>query len=280
MLGREVVAENRRRGHAALGLSHVQGDITDPQAVAYWVGSFRPQLVVNCAAFTRVDECEERRDHAFEVNARGAAHVAAAAARAGARLVHLSTDYVFDGRAQEPYPETAPTGPLSVYGESKLAGEKEVLAAGGGGGRDPLVVRTSWLFGAGGPNFVRTLLGFIEGGQRRLTIVADQTGCPTYTPFLARALCDLAASDLGGVVHYRNREPVSWYELAVEVVRLVDRSVEVVPITTAHLPRPAARPAYSVLDVTHCEEALGREVEPWGWGLVEYLALIRRRRNR
>jgi dTDP-4-dehydrorhamnose reductase len=266
MLGRAVVEEARRRGHAAHGLSRQQADVTDLERLLYWAEAFRPDLLVNCAAFTRVDDCEQHRERAFEVNGRAVANVVRSAESAGARLLHVSTDYVFDGRASEPYREDAETAPQSVYGESKLLGERRALAY-----PEALVVRVSWLFGPGGANFARTLLGLIDRGQNPLQVVDDQIGCPTYTPFVAGALWDLAPLGLTGVIHYRNREPVSWYGFAREIARLRNRAVEVLPVTTAEFPRPAPRPAYSVLDVTRFEEAVGREVEPWGWGLVEYL---------
>jgi dTDP-4-dehydrorhamnose reductase len=231
-------------------------------------------VVVNCAAHTRVDACETETARAFAVNAEGAAHAAALAGRAGALLVHVSTDYVFEGAASEPYREDAPTAPLSVYGRSKLEGERRALDAG-----RSLVVRTSWLFGPGGPNFVATMVGLIEEGRLPLRVVADQEGCPTYTPFLARALLDLAAREATGIVHYRNREPVSWYAFAVAIARLWSGAAEVVPVTTAEFPRPAPRPAYSVLDVGRFEHLAGRRVEPWEWGLVETLAHLRETRK-
>ncbi len=270
MLGRALVAEARSRGWAALALPRGQADVRDRDRLLYWADTFRPELVVNCAAFTKVDRCEAEPEHAFEVNGRAVEHVAAAAERAGARLIQLSTDYVFDGRGSAPYREEDPTAPLSVYGKSKLAGEARALAL-----PRTLVVRTSWLFGPGGPNFVATIVGMIGRGERRLRVVEDQVGCPTYTPFLARAILDLARLPMDGVVHYRNREPVSWYAFADEIARLWASRVEVVPVSTREVPRPAPRPAYSVLDVARCEAALGRRVEPWGWGLVEYLAAIR-----
>jgi dTDP-4-dehydrorhamnose reductase len=277
MLGQAVVAEARSRGWAALGLSRAQADIADAGGLLGWADSFRPELVVNCAAFTKVDACETERTQAFVINGEAVAHVAAAAARAGAALVHVSTDYVFDGMPRaprEPYREDAPTGPLSVYGRSKLAGEAHALADGRG-----LVVRTSWLFGPGGPNFVATMVGLIEAGRVPLRVVRDQEGCPTYAPFLARALLDLAQRGVTGVVHYRNREPVSWYAFAAEIARLWSGAVDVVPIATAEFPRPAPRPAYSVLDVTRFERSAGRPVEPWEWGLIETLADLRRERE-
>jgi dTDP-4-dehydrorhamnose reductase len=294
MLGRAVVAEARRRGKAALALSYGQADVADAERVTYWAETFRPDVVVNCAAYTRVDDCEGDEAAATAVNGDAVAHVAAAAARVGARLVQVSTDYVFDGRAEAPYREDAATAPLSAYGRSKLAGERRALAGDGAdrtassgaqrtassGEQRNLVVRTSWLFGPGGPNFVAAIVGQIEQGKRQLRVVDDQTGCPTYTPYLARAIWDLAAAGATGVFHYRNREPVTWFGFAREIAHLLDCSVGVTPATTAETPRPAPRPAYSVLDVTRFEKTVGRRVEPWGLGLVEYLAQWQRKGSR
>jgi dTDP-4-dehydrorhamnose reductase len=277
MLGRAVVAAARRCGMAALALSRGQADVTDGDRVRYWADTFRPDWVVNCAASTRVDDCEGDEARATAVNGDAVAGLAAAAARVGARLVQVSTDYVFDGRGDSPYREDAATAPLSAYGRSKLAGERHALAGDGAGN---LVVRTSWLFGPGGPNFVAAILGQIERGERELRVVDDQTGCPTYAPYLARAIWQLAAAGAAGVVHYRNREPVTWCGFAREIVHLVDCSVAVTPVATAEMPRPAPRPAYSVLDVTRFEKTVGRRVEPWGLGLVEYLANWQRKGSR
>jgi len=266
MLGQAVVAEARSRGWDALGLSHAQADVTRIADTS----DFRPDLVVNCAAFTKVALCETEPEQAFAVNGDAVARVAAVARQAGAPLVHVSTDYVFEGTASTPYREDSPTGPLSVYGRSKLAGEAHALAYERG-----VVVRTSWLFGPGSPNFVATMVDLIEAGKLPLRVVRDQEGCPTYTPFLARALLDLAGRGAAGVVHYRNREPVSWYAFAAEIARQWCGGVEVVPLTTAEFPRPAPRPAYSVLDVTRFEECVGRPVEPWERGLAETLRHLR-----
>jgi dTDP-4-dehydrorhamnose reductase len=278
MLGQAVVQEARSRGWAALGLSHEHADVTDRDRLLYWAEAFRPEVVLNCAAYTKVDACEEEPERALAVNGEGAGHAAAAAGRVGARLVHVSTDYVFDGRlegkAREPYREDAPAGPLSEYGRSKLEGERRALDY-----ERSLVVRTSWLFGPGGPNFVATMVGLIEAGRVPLRVVADQEGCPTYAPFLAAALLDLARLGATGTVHYRNREPVSWYAFAVEIARLWSGAVEVVPVTTAEFPRPAPRPSWSVLDVARFEEIAGRRVEPWQLGLAETLARMRKGRN-
>jgi len=275
MLGRAVVAEARSRGFAALGLSREQADVTDRERLLYWAEAFRPELVVNCAAYTKVDACEgDGREAAFAINGAAVANVAAAAASVNAPLIHVSTDYVFDGGAREPYREDTATAPLSVYGQSKLEGERHALAYERG-----LVVRTSWLYGPEGPNFVTTMVDLIERGQLPLRVVEDQEGCPTYTLFLARAILDLAARGTTGVIHYRNRDPVSWYSFASVIAALWSGEAEVKPVTTREFPRPAPRPAYSVLDVTRFEKIVGRRVETWGWGLVEHLAWLRRQRR-
>lgn len=266
MLGKSVVAEGRRRGQGVLGLSHAQGDITDRDRVLYWAESFEPQVIVNCAAFTQVDACEEKREHALEANGHALAHVAAAADRCHARLIHISSDYVFDGTATEPIPEDAPTGPVSVYGESKLLGETEALKH-----PNTLVLRASWLFGPGGHNFVATIRRLLEAGKP-LKVVDDQVGAPTYTPFLARAIWDLAPLEVCGILNYQNRDAVSWHGFACEIARTLNIAAEVEPVPTSEFPRPAQRPAYSVLDVTRFEAAVGRSVEPWIAGLAAYLS--------
>jgi dTDP-4-dehydrorhamnose reductase len=277
MLGRAVTAAARRRGFPALALSHTQADVRNRERLLYWAREFRPELVVNAAAYTKVDQAETEREAAFAVNGAAVEAVAEAASVAtagGAVLLQVSTDYVFDGvrsATSEPYKEDAPTAPLSVYGASKLAGERLALQYG-----RSLVVRTSWLFGPGGPNFVATIVRLLREGKP-LRVVDDQCGGPTYTPYLAAALLDLAplaAGGLGGVVHYQNREPVTWYGLACEIARLASgpaAAAAVVPVSTAEFPRPAVRPAFSVLDVGRFEAAVGRRVEPWEMGLSEYM---------
>jgi dTDP-4-dehydrorhamnose reductase len=266
MLGSALVREVRRREGTALGLSHLQGDIADIDRVVEWVERFQPQVIYNCAAMTRVDDCESEQELAFRVNGEAVGNLAEVAIQADISLVHVSSDYVFDGRAESPYREDHPTSPVSVYGRSKLAGELAALRHPGS-----LVVRASWLFGPGGGNFVATMMRLIGSGTSPLRVVDDQLGGPTYTPFLARALVDLVACGATGVVHYQNREPVTWYGLACRIAERFRPTVEVLPVTTEEFPRPAPRPAYSVLDVSRCEGLLGRPVECWDWGLYEYL---------
>jgi dTDP-4-dehydrorhamnose reductase len=297
MLGRAVLRAARGRGWPTLALGREQADVLDEARLVFWVEEFRPELVVNCAAYTRVDDCESQPERAMAVNGEAVGAVARAAGRCGARLLQVSTDYVFgggpggsagaggqagEGRAgatltgsgelPRAYREDDPPRPLSVYGRSKLLGEERALACG-----NSLVVRTSWLFGEGGPNFVATIVGQIERGTRPLRVVADQVGAPTYAPFLARALLDLGPLAATGIVHYRNREPVSWYSFAAVIARrwpAAGGPVEVLPVSTAEFPRPAPRPAWSVLAVERCEALLGRPVESWEPGLAEYLSRL------
>jgi dTDP-4-dehydrorhamnose reductase len=276
MLGRAVVREARRRGIPALGLAREQADVRDAERLLAWAKDFQPTAIVNCAAFTQVDACQERRDHAFAVNGAAVDHVVAAAAMVGAGLLQVSTDYVFPGRpAGEalPYREGDPPAPLSVYGESKLLGERRAAAY-----DRALVVRTSWLFGPGGPNFVATIARLLGEGRLPLRVVDDQHGCPTYAPFLARALVELAplvaAGALTGHLHYCNREPTTWFGLAREIARQMAPAAEVLAVTTAQFPRPAPRPGYSVLATARFEAVTGRPVEPWCWGLSDYLQTL------
>jgi dTDP-4-dehydrorhamnose reductase len=266
IVGRAVVREGRRRGWPVLGLSHGQAEITDRQRLDDACAAFRPGLIVNCAAFTQVDLCEAEPERALAVNGAAVGSLVRVAETSGARLVHLSTDYVFDGRATAPYAEDHPTAPQSSYGRSKLEGEIQALAS-----DRSLVVRTSWIFGAGGANFVDTIAGRIRGGQKSFRVVDDQLGAPTWAPFLARALADLGEWGTTGLVHYQNRPPVTWYEFAREIALRLDPGVEITPISTADAPRPAPRPAYSVLAVDRFERLAGRTVESWHEGLANHL---------
>lgn len=268
MLGRAVAAYWRQRQQAVLALSRSQADITDRQRLSELALAFRPRLIVNCAAFTYVDRCESEREHAFRVNGASVGHVVAAAERIDARLIHVSSDYVFDGETASPYGEEAATGPRSVYGASKLEGEKQALAY-----ARALVVRSSWVFGPGGANFVATIRRLLSESSEPLKVVDDQIGCPTYTPYLARALWDLATLGASGIVHYCNRDAVSWHGFATEIARQLAPRREVLPVPTSEFPRPAPRPAYSVLDTRRFENAVGRRVEPWIAGLTDYLQL-------
>lgn len=270
MLGRAVASHWRRLRTPVLALGRAQADLTDPKSLAHWTREFAPEVIVNCAAFTAVDACEEREEHATRINGHSVGSLAELASEHGAALIHVSSDYVFDGEATRPIPEDAATGPRSAYGRGKLLGEEQALSY-----ERATVVRASWLFGPGGGNFVATIRRLLTEGKTPLRVVDDQIGRPTYTPFLARALWDLSRltvrGEASGLVHYGNREATSWHGLATEIARIIAPGAEVLPVATSEFPRPAHRPAYSVLDVARFEAWTGRVVEPWLLGLVEYL---------
>jgi dTDP-4-dehydrorhamnose reductase len=265
MLGRDVVAAARSRGHECVGLDRAQLDVTDARAVEAAIADAAPAVVVNCAGWTDVDGAESNEQAALAVNGAGAANLARAALAAGAQLLQISTDYVFDGSARRPYVESDPTGPRSAYGRTKLAGEQAVLAA----SPDHLVVRTAWLFGQGGRNFAATMLALAASGRDEVAVVTDQIGCPTFTGHLAEKLLDLAAQRRRGILHEAATGRCSWNEFAQAVFAAAGLDVRVTPTTSDALARPAPRPAWSVL-------ASERDPEPmpaWQEGLAAYLAL-------
>lgn len=242
-LGVDLVAECTRSGDDVIGLDRAGLDIADRSAVLGTVTTLRPDVIVNAAAWTAVDACEGDRDRAFQVNALGPRWIREAADLVDAHLVQISTDYVFDGTLDRPYDEWDEPNPASVYGASKLAGEREA-------GPGATVIRTSWVCGANGNNMVKTILRLVEE-HRSLSFVDDQRGCPTFTADLARMVRQLAAERRSGVHHVTNAGAVSWYEFVRSIVAETGRDPSMVhPISTADLdpPRPAPRPANSVLD--------------------------------
>jgi len=266
MLGRAVAEAAARRGHEVVALRRAELDVTDAAAVERALAAAAPRAVVNCAGFTDVDGAEADEAAALRVNGAGAGHVARAAAQASARVVHVSTDYVFDGTKREPWTESDPVGPLQAYGRTKLAGERAVAAA----NPDHAIVRAGWLFGAGGRNFADTMLGLLAE-RDEVEVVADQVGHPTWTGHLAPALIELAERDGdAGIFHATGPDHCSWYELAAEIARAAGRPARVVPTTTERFARPAPRPAYSVLAT---ERAPGVVLPAWAEGLAAYLAV-------
>jgi len=258
MLGRDVVAAAEGVGHAVIGLARRDLDVTDPDAVRAAVADARPDAVVNCAAWTDVDGAEEHEADATRINGEGAAHVAAAAPY----VVHVSSDYVFDGTATEPYTETDRTGPAGAYGRSKLAGELAVAANG-----NHAVVRSAWLFGIHGRNFVATMLRLAEY-RDEVNVVADQIGCPTFAGHLAPALVEIAERRFSGILHVAGGGWCSWHELAEATFAEAGADCRALPVTTAEFPRPAPRPAWSVLGSTRAEAPT---LPPWREGLSAYL---------
>jgi dTDP-4-dehydrorhamnose reductase len=265
MLGRAVVEVATRLGHDVQGRSRAELDITAAEATRLAVLAGRPHAIINCAAYTDVDGAESDWRSAEAVNVRGAANVAAAAAEVGALIVHVSTDYVFDGSKREPWLESDPVGPLGVYGETKLAGEQAVAEA----TRAHAIVRTAWLFGTGGKNFVDTMLAL--GEQRdEVAVVTDQIGCPTWTGHLAGALVELAGRpDETGIHHVAGSGSCSWNELALEIFERAGIECRVLPATSEQFVRPAARPAYSVLGSERRDPLV---LPRWQDGVRAYLA--------
>lgn len=264
MLGRDVVRACEGRGADVVALAHSELDITDGPAVDAEIAAARPDAVVNCAAWTDVDGAEDHEAEATRVNNEAAGLVAVAAAEVGAKILHPSSDYVFDGEKGEPYVESDHTGPLSAYGRSKLAGETSVAVV----NPNHHVIRSSWLFGVGGRNFVETMLHLAEQ-QPEVLVVSDQVGCPTYTPHLAGAIARLLESDAYGIHHVAAAGACSWFEFAQEIFDQSGIECRVMAATTEMLARKAPRPAYSALA---SERADAIELPSWSEGLREYLA--------
>ena len=240
-------------------------DITDGDQVRHTVIAERPDVIVNASAYTAVDRAEEEAELAFRVNAQGPLHLARAAADAGARLIHVSTDYVFDGSACTPYATDAPCSPLGVYGKSKREGERNVLDTLDA----PVIIRTAWLYSQYGNNFVKTMLRLFKE-KPELNVVTDQVGGPTWATTLAGAVWKAVMKpDLAGIFHWTDAGVTSWYDFAVAIAEealargLIDHPIPIHPIPTAEYPTPARRPAYSVLDCTSSWRAL--ELTPTQW---------------
>ncbi|MFQ5466021.1 MAG: dTDP-4-dehydrorhamnose reductase [Thermodesulfobacteriota bacterium] len=280
-LGRDLVGRLEAAGLVVAARGSSELDVTDRGRVSGAVKEAAPQVVINCAAYTAVDRAEAERDRAFEVNAAGARNLALAARESRAALIHISTDFVFDGARPEPYTELDPPRPLGVYGASKLAGEREIERA----LDEHVIVRASWLYGsAGGGNFVKTILG-LAAERERLRVVYDQTGSPTWTGDLADALVAVTMR-IGrgggrapyGTYHYSNEGVASWYDLAVAAIEGARglgaelRCASVEPIRTSEYPTPAARPAYSVLDKGKIKETFGVAIPHWRASLGKMLA--------
>jgi dTDP-4-dehydrorhamnose reductase len=264
-LGRALLEELHDRD--ALGVRHADLDVSDSAAVDSLISRVHPDVVINAAAFTKVDVAESEESAAYAVNAIGAGVVARACTKQGARLIHISTDYVFEGNAKIPYDESSPTGPRTAYGRTKLAGEKEVLTSG-----DHVVVRTAWLFSRWDGNFVTTMRR-AAAGNGPIRVVHDQRGSPTSAHDLSRSLVALAEAGVdGGIYHAVNSDEATWYELARAVFeRCGAQADRVEPVSTSEFPRPAARPAFSVLSSVRWEKTRIAPLRPWSEALADVL---------
>lgn len=249
-------------------------DITDVSAVEGFFEYHNPDVVINCAAYTAVDKAENDRETAFRINARAAGILAKAAAESGAFLVHISTDYVFDGKHYYPYTETDRLNPVSVYARSKSAGEDEVIQTGG----KAIIIRTSWLYSSFGHNFIKTIMKY--GAERdSLNVVFDQTGTPTYAQDLAKTILDILplamTSDSTEIYHYSNEGVASWYDFAVAILEIAGIRCNVNPITTKEYPLPAYRPCYSVLDKSKIRKKFAVEIPYWRHSLKKCILKIK-----
>jgi len=265
-LGRALAGVCTKRGVDFEGRDIDTLDVGDAAAVTGWIEGSKPYAVINCAAFTAVDDCESDEHSALRVNGTAVGHIAKACNTVGARLVQISTDYVFAGNSGRPYREDDPVAPISAYGRTKLRGEELAVDA-----RHHLVVRTAWLYGYGGRNFVEAIRGKIDSGASSLKVVADQLGSPTFCDDLAEAVLDLMKADIDGVVHAVNTGETTWHGFAVAIASLLGKDVEVLRVKTGESPRPAPRPAYSVLNTSRLSGALGRSMPPWEDALERYL---------
>lgn len=264
MLGRDMMA---LIGDAARGVDIDEIDITSLESTERIIRTLKPETVINCAAYTDVDGCETNVETAMQVNGEGVAHLAMASREIGARLVHVSTDYVFDGGKGSPYVEDDAPCPLGVYGESKLAGEMNAAF-----NPDHLIVRTQWLYGLHGKNFVETMLR-LAVEKDELSVVDDQIGSPTWTVDLALAIAALLKTGHRGIYHAANSGYCSWNEFAQAIFQEAGLSVKVKGMTTEQLNRPARRPLYSTLDCSKLEQDAGFRPQPWRTALKKYLQL-------
>lgn len=276
-LGSDLVPLVRSAGFEVVPFSSADLDITDKAGVMAKVGEVRPDLIINCGAYTKVDLAEKEEAKAFAVNRDGAANLATAAASVKAVLVHVSTDFVFDGVRPHPYAESDATNPLGVYGASKLAGEAEIQKR----LESHVIVRTSWLYGVNGGNFVKTMLR-LASEREGLRVVYDQTGSPTWSADLASALVAIALDIKAGnrhwgLYHYSNEGVASWYDLAVAAIAegrrlgLPIKCTHVEPILTAEYPTPAKRPPYSVFDKALIKKTFGMSIPNWRVSLSEMM---------
>jgi dTDP-4-dehydrorhamnose reductase len=278
MLGQDLVLYLKNAGFELHCTDIEEMDIAKASAVLNRVGSVQPGLVINCAAYTAVDKAESEQDRAVAVNRDGPGHLADACSKLEIPLIHISTDYVFDGRSRKPYHEEDLVNPVGIYAQSKWEGEEKIRA---GLGRH-VIIRTSWLFGCHGSNFVKTMLR-LAGERDQLKVVSDQKGCPTWTGHLGQAMAQIAGrmrtnlKEISwGTYHYCGKGATSWFDFAVRIIenarqRKDLRVSEILPVTTCEYPTPAKRPIYSVLDCSKMTREFGIAPKPWKEGLDRVL---------
>jgi dTDP-4-dehydrorhamnose reductase len=277
MLGKDLmgVLHSSLPDDEVVGWDVEEIDIQKGEDAVTKIEKLRPDIVVHIAAYTDVDGCEANEDKAFSVNAEGTKYVALAASRCRAKMVYLSTDYVFDGNKREPYGESDSPHPLNVYGRSKLQGEQYVREL----VKTALIIRTQWLYGRYGKNFVTSVLQQARE-KRTLSIVNDQIGSPTYTMDLAKAISVLIQFDAQGIFHVANSDFCTWYTFGQAILNLSGMNeVKVIPISSEQLGRPAVRPSYSVFNCQKLKKETGLTLRPWSEALKDYLAACRLTRD-
>jgi len=270
MLGSDLLLQLRRK-HEVIGLDKEEIDITSMPSCEGAINEHAPDIVINAAAYTDVDGCEKAKNECFAVNAGAVKNIAESCREKNIRIIHFSTDYVFDGNSNEPYKEDYPCNPVNVYGASKLAGENYLQNL----SDNYIIIRTEWLYGKNGKNFVRTIL---DKAQiiNKLEVVDDQIGAPTYTRDLAHAVDLLIERNITGIFHITNRGNCSWFQFARKILQEGGiTNVQVLPIKSDQLQRPAPRPPYSVLSMQKFISATGKTMQPWQLALQDYLHDVR-----
>jgi len=266
MLGSDLLLKLSAE-HEVIGMDKEEIDIVSASECKGAIKETEPDIVINAAAYTNVDGCETAKDECFAVNAEAVKNIAGACRDKNIRIIHFSTDYVFDGTAKQPYREDDQCNPINTYGESKLAGERYLQSL----TDNYVLIRTSWLYGIKGKNFVQTILEKVKT-TKKLTVVDDQTGSPTYTKDLAAAVDLLIKQNAKGIFHITNRGSCSWFQFAVKILQEAGiHGIDITPIKSDQLHRLAMRPAYSVLSMRKFIQTTGKAVQPWQLGLQDYL---------
>lgn len=270
MLGSDLLLQLGRK-HETIGLDKDEIDITSMQACENAINENEPDIVVNAAAYTDVDGCENAISECLAINAEAVLNIVVSCRKKNIRIIHFSTDYVFDGNSSEPYKEDSPCNPLNIYGSSKLAGENYLRSL----SNNYLIIRTEWLYGKNGKNFVKSILDK-AGTINKLEVVDDQIGSPTYTRDLALAVDLLIERNVNGLLHITNRGNCSWFQFARQILKEAGiTEVQVMPIKSSQLQRPALRPLYSVLSTQKFTSITGKAMQPWQLALQDYLKEIR-----
>ncbi|MCR9172293.1 MAG: dTDP-4-dehydrorhamnose reductase [bacterium] len=271
-LGSELQVLSRSSEHKFLFVGSKDGDITNKNLIQELVSKNAIDLVINCAAYTAVDKAETEKETAFRVNRDGVQNLVDVCQNSGCRLIHISTDYVFPGNGTSPYKTDDPVAPLGVYGASKLAGEETIIQS----GVEALIIRTSWVFSSFGKNFVKTMLHL---GKERdsLNVVNDQQGCPTYAKDLAEAILQLVDNSWNPkkkVFHFSNSGETTWFDFAMEIMKITDSKCKIHPVPSSEFPTPAQRPSYSVMDTSDLENDFGIAARNWKSALKECISQL------